>query len=68
MVRNENGLLSGYVYRLCASGSVLIWPFLAERRHASATANRSEQLERRTQRLVAVSLFALAAYIIGDAA
>jgi divalent metal cation (Fe/Co/Zn/Cd) transporter len=48
-----------------ASGSVLIWRLLAERRHASATA--IEQSERRAQRLVAVSLFALAAYILGDA-
>ena len=50
----------------CASGSVLIWRLLAERRRASAAA--IEQVERRAQRLVAVSLFALAAYIIGDAA
>lgn len=50
----------------CASGSVLIWRLLAERRHTSATA--IDRLERRAQRLVAVSLFALAAYIIGDAA
>ena len=50
----------------CASGSVLIWRLLAERRQASATA--IEQIERRAQRLVALSLFALAAYIIGDAA
>ena len=50
----------------CASGSVLIWRLRAERRHASATA--IERLERRAQRLVAVSLFALAAYVIGDAA
>jgi cation diffusion facilitator family transporter len=50
----------------CASGSVLIWRLRAERRHASATA--IERLERRAQRLVAVSLFVLAAYIIGDAA
>jgi len=49
-----------------ASGSVLIWRLRAERRHASASA--IEQVERRAQRLVAVSLFALAAYIIGDAA
>jgi divalent metal cation (Fe/Co/Zn/Cd) transporter len=48
----------------CASGAVLIWRLRAERRHASATA--IERLERRAQRLVAVSLFALAAYIIGD--
>lgn len=49
-----------------ASGSVLIWRLLAERRRASAAA--IEQVERRAQRIVAVSLFALAAYIIGDAA
>jgi divalent metal cation (Fe/Co/Zn/Cd) transporter len=50
----------------CASGSVLIWRLLAERRQASAIA--IEQVERRAQRLVAVSLFALAAYVVGDAA
>jgi divalent metal cation (Fe/Co/Zn/Cd) transporter len=50
----------------CASGLVLIWRLLAERRHASSTAIK--QVEQRAQRLVAVSLFALAAYIIGDAA
>ena len=49
----------------CASGSILIWRLLAERRHASASA--IEQVERRAQRLIAVSLFALAAYIICDA-
>lgn len=49
-----------------ASGSVLIWRLRAERRGASAAA--IEQVERRAQRLVAVSLFALAAYIIGEAA
>jgi divalent metal cation (Fe/Co/Zn/Cd) transporter len=50
----------------CASGSVVIWRLLAERRQASVTT--IEQVERRAERLVAVSLFALAAYIIGDAA
>jgi divalent metal cation (Fe/Co/Zn/Cd) transporter len=49
-----------------ASGLVLIWRLRAERRHTAAAA--IEQVERRAQRLVAVSLFALAAYIIGDAA
>jgi divalent metal cation (Fe/Co/Zn/Cd) transporter len=49
-----------------ASGSVLIWRLRAERRHASSTA--IEPIESRAQRLVAVSLFALAAYIIADAA
>jgi divalent metal cation (Fe/Co/Zn/Cd) transporter len=49
-----------------ASGSVLVWRLLTERRRASATA--IEQVERRAQRLVAVSLFALAAYITVDAA
>jgi divalent metal cation (Fe/Co/Zn/Cd) transporter len=50
----------------CASGSVLIWRLRAEGRQAPPTA--IEQVERRAQRLVAVSLFALAAYVIGDAA
>ena len=48
-----------------ASGLVLIWRLAAEGRHASAMA--IERVERRAQRLVAMSLFALAAYIIGDA-
>ena len=47
------------------SGAVLIWRFVAERRDASAIT--IERIERRAQRLVAVSLFALAAYITGDA-
>ena len=50
----------------CASASVLIWRLSAERRQASATA--IEQVERRAHRLVGVSLFALAAYVVGDAA
>ena len=49
-----------------ASGSILIWRLRAERRGASETA--VEEIERRAQRLVAVSLFALAGYIIADAA
>ena len=48
-----------------ASGSVLIWRLLAERRAADQEA--VERLERRAQRLVAVSLFALAAWIAADA-
>jgi divalent metal cation (Fe/Co/Zn/Cd) transporter len=47
------------------SGAVLIWRLLAERRDASAIT--IERVERRAQRLVAVSLFALAAYITADA-
>src|SRR5512132_3852493 len=42
-----------------ASGSILIWRLMAERRQSSRAA--IERLERRAQRLVAVSLFALAA-------
>ncbi len=49
-----------------ASGLVLIWRLAAEGRHASALA--IERVERRAQRLVAISLFGLAAYITGDAA
>ncbi len=48
-----------------ASGSVLIWRLLAERRAADHEA--VERLERRAGRLVAVSLFLLAAYITVDA-
>jgi cation diffusion facilitator family transporter len=49
-----------------ASGLVLLCRLVAERRHSSPRG--IERAERRAQRLVAVSLFALAAYIIGDAA
>jgi len=48
-----------------ASGSVLVWRLLAERRHGDAEA--IEAIERRAQRLVALSLFGLALYILVDA-
>lgn len=48
-----------------ASGSIIIWRLLAERAHTDAEA--IEALERRAQRLVALSLFGLAAYIVLDA-
>lgn len=48
-----------------ASGSIIIWRLLAERAHTDAAA--IEALERRAQRLVALSLFGLAAYIALDA-
>lgn len=48
-----------------ASGSVLIWRLLAERRAVDPEA--IERLEHRAQRLVAVSLLLLAAYITVDA-
>jgi hypothetical protein len=44
-----------------ASGSVLIWPLLAERR--ATDEERIEQVERRARKLVAGSLILLAAYI-----
>ncbi len=47
-----------------ASGSVLIWRLVAERRATDET--RIEQVERRAQRLVAASLVLLAAYIAYD--
>lgn len=47
-----------------ASGSVLIWRLLAERR--STDAERIEHVERRARRLVAASLALLAAYIAWD--
>ncbi len=48
-----------------ASGSVLIWRLLAERR--ANDHERVEQVERRAQKLVAASLALLAAYIAFDA-
>ncbi len=48
-----------------ASGAVLLWRLSAERRHRSEEA--IERIERRAQRLVGASLFALAAYIALDA-
>ena len=48
-----------------ASGSIIIWRLLAERAHTDAEA--IEALERRAHRLVALSLFGLAAYIVLDA-
>jgi divalent metal cation (Fe/Co/Zn/Cd) transporter len=48
-----------------ASGSVLIWRLLAERRAVDPEA--IERLEQRAERLVAWSLFLLAAYITVDA-
>lgn len=48
-----------------ASGSILIWRLLAERTHTDAEA--IEAIERRAQKLVAVSLFGLAAYILFEA-
>lgn len=47
-----------------ASGSVLIWRLLAERR--TTDEERIEHVERRAQRLVAASLALLAAYIAWD--
>lgn len=44
-----------------ASGSIIIWRLFAERAHTDAEA--IEALEHRAQKLVAVSLFGLAAYI-----
>jgi divalent metal cation (Fe/Co/Zn/Cd) transporter len=49
-----------------ASGGILIWRLLAEKRTADHHA--IERLDRRARRLVAVSLFALALYIGIDAA
>jgi len=47
------------------SGSILIWRLLAERTQTDAAA--TEAIERRAQKLVALSLFGLAAYILFDA-
>lgn len=47
------------------SGSILIWRLLAERR--SSDEERIERVEHRALRLVAVSLFLLAAFVSADA-
>ncbi len=49
-----------------ASGSVMIWRLLAERRADGADEERIEHVERRAQRLVALSLVLLAIYIAWD--
>jgi divalent metal cation (Fe/Co/Zn/Cd) transporter len=48
-----------------ASGGVLLWRLLAERRQRSGGA--IERIERRAERLVGASLFALAAFVAFDA-
>jgi divalent metal cation (Fe/Co/Zn/Cd) transporter len=48
-----------------ASGGVLVWRLLAERRGISL--ERTEELDRRAHRLVGVFLFLLAAYVALDA-
>jgi divalent metal cation (Fe/Co/Zn/Cd) transporter len=47
------------------SGAVLIWRLLVERRGADR--NRTDRIERRARRLVAVSMWALAVYVAGQA-
>lgn len=49
-----------------ASGLVLLWRLGAERRGGALSAERIEQLDRRAHRLVALTLFLLAAYIALD--
>jgi divalent metal cation (Fe/Co/Zn/Cd) transporter len=48
-----------------ASGGILVWRLLAEARHADAEA--IERLDMRARKLVALSLFALAAWVVFDA-
>jgi divalent metal cation (Fe/Co/Zn/Cd) transporter len=49
----------------CASGLVLVWRLAAERQAEGSAA--IEHLDRRAHRLVAASLFALSAFVVGDA-
>ena len=49
----------------CASGAVLIWRLSAEK--ISSTPKRIEQLDHSARRMVGISLFLLAAYVIFDA-
>lgn len=50
----------------CASGAVLVWRLLAERR--ARDHEEIERLDRRAHRLVGLSLFGLAAFVAADAA
>jgi divalent metal cation (Fe/Co/Zn/Cd) transporter len=50
-----------------ASGGILIWRLLAEKR-TTASRHAIERLDRRAHKLVALSLFALALYIVVEAA
>ena len=49
----------------CASGGIMLWRLLAERKATSRQA--IEALETRARKLVALSLFALAAWVLFDA-
>lgn len=51
----------------CTSGAVMIWRLRAERHGAAFEHAHLEAIERRAQKLVAVSLFLLAAYVSFDA-
>lgn len=50
-----------------ASGLILLWRLARERRSTTASAETIERLDRRAHRLVAVTLFLLAAYVFTDA-
>ena len=49
----------------CASGLVIIWRFVGEQRRTDLA--QIEALEHRAQKLIALSLFGLAAYVMFDA-
>lgn len=51
----------------CTSGAVMIWRLGAEHKSRAMTAAQIEHVERRAQKLVAASLFLLAAYVCFDA-
>lgn len=52
----------------CTSGAVMIWRLSTEARGSRMSEAQIEDVERRAQKLVAVSLFLLAAYVCFDAA
>jgi divalent metal cation (Fe/Co/Zn/Cd) transporter len=52
----------------CTSGAVMIWRLRAERNASNTDSKHIERIERRAQKLVALSLFLLAAYVCFDAA
>ena len=51
----------------CTSGAVMIWRLRAERGAGPSSPAQVEAIERRAQKLVALSLFLLAAYVCFDA-
>ena len=70
MAASSVALLAFGIYSFveCTSGAVMIWRLRAEHNARRVDAEHMERIERTAQKLVAVSLFLLAAYVCFDAA